>query len=186
MKTSFALAFFLVSARAHAQTGAFHFTSPQTQQSMQEAATIIRTVADVPQVSIDTSQSTLTFEGPQTQIDMAEWILGQLNQTGNESTPAEYKSTAGDDVVRVNFLANVTGPQPMQELLTVLRTVADIAKIFNFTSRQAVVVRAKMADIGLPNGLSISSICRRIKSSIPRRGPILRLRLSILWRASIT
>jgi hypothetical protein len=147
MKRHIAIAFAIVAAAVPAQSATFRFTNPQTQQSLQEAATILRTVADLPQVSLDAAQSSLTFQGPQTQTDMGQWILLQLSQTGNESATLEYKSPAGDDVVRVNFLANVTGPQPTQELLTVLRTVADIQKIFNFTSRNAVVVRAKSTDI---------------------------------------
>jgi hypothetical protein len=145
MKKLLAVAF--IAAMAYGQDGVFHFTSPQTKQGLQEAATIVRTVADVPQLSIDETQSTLTMHAAPAQLAIAQWILSQLDTPGNESAVLEYKSPAADDVVRVNFLANVTEPRPMQELLTVLRTVADIAKVFNYNSRHALVLRAKSADM---------------------------------------
>jgi hypothetical protein len=104
-------------------------------------------VANVPQVSIDGEHSALTFQGPSEQVAMAQWMLTQLNSQGNEGAVLQYQSPAGDDVARVNFLASVTAPQQMQEMLTVLRTVADIRRVFNFTARQALVIRAKSADM---------------------------------------
>jgi type II secretory pathway component GspD/PulD (secretin) len=125
----------------------FHFTTAQTQQGIQEAMTVVRTVADVPTVSADEAQTTLTLQGPAANVAMAQWILTQLDTPGNEGAVLEFDSPTTGDVVRVNFLANIAPGQPMQEALTVLRTVADIAKVFNFTSRRALVVRAKPADM---------------------------------------
>jgi hypothetical protein len=146
MKSFLALLFIGVSAYAQPADGTFHFTSPQTRQSMQEAATILRTVADLPKVSIDDSTASLTFQGPAPQVGMAEWILRQLDTPGNENALLEYKAP-DEYVVRVNFLAHVNAARPMQEMLTVLRTVADVQRIFNFTSRQAIVMRAKPSDM---------------------------------------
>ena len=134
----------LLATAAFAQTtgadGTFHFTSPQTPQSLQEAATILRTVADIPQVSIDASLATLTFHGPADKVALAQWMLGELDRPGGETALHEYPMANGE-VARVNFLTNVPNAQPMQEVLTVLRTVADLQKVFNFTSRQAIVLR---------------------------------------------
>jgi hypothetical protein len=74
-------------------------------------------------------------------------MMTQLDTKGNEGAALQYVSPVGDDVVRVNFLTNMTGPQQMQETLTMLRTVADILRVFNFTTRQAIVMRAKSADV---------------------------------------
>ncbi len=140
----------LFATAAMAQTtgadGTFHFTSPQTQQTLQEAATILRTVADLPQVSIDASLATITFHGPGDKVAMAEWMLGELDRSGGETAVHEYKMAAGE-VVRVNFLTNVPNGQAMQEVLTVARTVADLQKIFNYTARQAIVLRGTDGDI---------------------------------------
>ncbi len=47
-----------------------------------------------------------------------------------------------EQVVKVFYLSNVTAPQEMQEMLTVLRTVVDVQKVFSFASQNALVVRA--------------------------------------------
>ncbi len=54
-----------------------------------------------------------------------------------------------DQVVKVFYLSNVTTPQEMQEILTVLRTVVDVQKVFNFTAQNALVVRAEADTMAL-------------------------------------
>jgi len=46
-----------------------------------------------------------------------------------------------DQVVKTFYLSNPTTPQEIQEMLTVLRTVFDVQKVFNYTSQNALVVR---------------------------------------------
>lgn len=46
-----------------------------------------------------------------------------------------------EQVVKVFYLTNPTTAQEIQEMLTVLRTVFDIQKVFNYTSQNALVVR---------------------------------------------
>ena len=54
-----------------------------------------------------------------------------------------------DQVVKVFYLSNVTAPQEMQEMLTVLRTVVDVQKVFNYTAQNALVVRAEADTMAL-------------------------------------
>jgi hypothetical protein len=120
-------------------TGTYHFITPQTAQSLQEAETIVRSVASVPQVSVDLSTATLTFTGPVGGVNFAEWVLPQIDKAAGDDAVHEYKSPSGD-IGRVNFVPNVQKPQELQELLTVLRTVADVQKIFTFSSNHALVL----------------------------------------------
>jgi general secretion pathway protein D len=46
-----------------------------------------------------------------------------------------------DQVVKVFYLTNPTTAQEIQEMLTVLRTVFDVQKVFNYTAQNALVVR---------------------------------------------
>ena len=119
--------------------GTYHFTSPQTPQSMQEAATIVRTVAQIPQVSIDASNASMTFNGPADAVNLAGWILPQIDRPAGDNTIHESKLPNGD-IARVNFLPNAATPQQVQEMLTILRTVADVQKTFNFTPNRALVL----------------------------------------------
>lgn len=62
--------------------------------------------------------------------------------------PAKRREYA-EQVVKVFYLSNVTGPQEMQEMLTVLRTVVDVQKVFSFTSQNALIVRAEADTMAL-------------------------------------
>lgn len=46
-----------------------------------------------------------------------------------------------DNAVQVFYLTNLTTPQELQEISTVLRTVADIKKVFTYSSMNAIVAR---------------------------------------------
>jgi hypothetical protein len=120
-------------------TGTYHFTTPQSAQSLQEAATLIRSVAPLPQASVDFSTATLTFTGLVVPVNFAEWILPQIDKAAGDDAVHEYRLPSGD-IGRVNFVPNLQKPQELQELLTILRTVADVQQIFTFSSNRAVVL----------------------------------------------
>ena len=48
-----------------------------------------------------------------------------------------------EQVVKTFYLTNVTTPQELQEIITTLRTVVEITKIFNYTSQNALVIRTE-------------------------------------------
>ena len=54
-----------------------------------------------------------------------------------------------EQVVKVFYLANLTSPQEMQEMLTVLRTVVDVQKVFSYNSQNALIVRAESDTMAL-------------------------------------
>ena len=121
-------------------TGSYKFITPQTSQGMEEVATIVRSVASVPQVSVDTSTATLTFIGPAEAVNFAEWILPQVDKTAGDSGLHEYRLPSGD-IGRVGFLSNVQTAQSVQQLLSIVRVVADVQKILILTSNHAIVLR---------------------------------------------
>ncbi len=120
--------------------GTYHFTTPQTTQSLKEAATLARTVAWLPQLSADASAGTLTFRGQPEMVDFAEWLLPQIDRTAGDDAIHEYRLPSGD-IGRVIFVPAVQTPQNLQELLTTLRTVADVQKVFIYTANHAIVMR---------------------------------------------
>jgi len=120
-------------------TGTWHFATPQSAQSLQEAEMMIKTVALVSQVSADIPTATLNFSGRIEAVNFAEWVLPQLDKAAGDDAVHEYKSPSGD-IGRVNFIRNVQKPQELLELLTILRTVADVQKVFTFSSNHAIVL----------------------------------------------
>lgn len=54
-----------------------------------------------------------------------------------------------EQVVKVFYLTNVTLPQEIQEIVTTLRTVAEIQKIFTYNAQNAIIVRAEADKMAL-------------------------------------
>ncbi len=117
--------------------------------------TILRTVADVQKVYTVSTNHAIVLRGPEWQVAFAEWIIEQLDKPSQQkpdSAPHEF-TVGGPDFrgmgheARVNFLSNMTSRQQGQELLTVLRTVGDVQKVFSYTPGHAFVLRAGDADL---------------------------------------
>ena len=126
---------------AQAESGSYHFTTPQTQQGLQEATTVVRTVAMGDSgVGRYSDRDALTFSGSEESVALAEWILPQIDKASGDGALHEYRVPSGD-VARVVFVPNAVKPQQMQELLTILRTVADVQKIFSISANHALVFR---------------------------------------------
>lgn len=141
------------TAQTASQSKTFDFVSKPTSQGLQEAATVLRTVGDIQHLSID--GSSITVQGTADELAMSTWILSALDQPAQPPQPSSYSASylvadKSDDVIRVFHLGNVPkAPQAMQEILTVLRTVADVQKVFNYTALNDLVVRGPAAQMAL-------------------------------------
>jgi general secretion pathway protein D len=117
----------------------------------------------IPQAQIDLNNTTLEESLDQIAVITKSFWKPLSKNTifvtiDNPTKRREY----AEQVVKVFYLSNVTSPQEMQELLTVLRTVVDVQKVFNFTAQNALVVRAEadtmalveklIADLDKPRG----------------------------------
>lgn len=137
------LALLACSIVAYAETpvtGTYHFTTPLTQQGISEATTVLKSVAAVSQVFFDAATATFTFSGPADTVNFAEWALPQIDRPAGDTATHEYTLTSGD-TARVRFMRADAKPQDIAELLTILRTVADVQKIFAFNPNHAMVLR---------------------------------------------
>jgi hypothetical protein len=157
MRTLILLATFAGLTAAQNIQRAVHLDNVSTTQNYQELLTVLRTVADIQDTAMDASSHSVTIGGTAGQIAMSEWLVHLLDQPVSLG-PAEkqvrdtatYQYTAPgnvDDVVRVFYLRNVSSPQGVQELLTNLRTVADVMKIFNYTPLTAIALRGPSAQM---------------------------------------
>ncbi len=145
----------IAAAQTAPQSKTFDFANKSTPQTLQEAATILRTVGDIQQLSVDSAASTMTVQGTADELAMTAWILQALDQPANPPQPSSYSepylvADKSDDVIRIFHLGNVPkAPQAMQEILTTLRTVADVQKVFNYTALNDLVVRGPAAQMAL-------------------------------------
>jgi type II secretory pathway component GspD/PulD (secretin) len=151
------------------QSKVFDFSNQPTQQGLQEIATILRTVGDIQQLSIDPASSAVTVTGTADQLAMTGWIVHQLDQPipADLSVPQpapgsnqQYlEAGKSDDVIQVFHLTTVVPktPQMIQEILTVLRTVVGVQKVYNYTALCDLVLRAPAAQMAFAQYL-ISSL----------------------------
>ena len=119
--------------------------------SVQEIATTMRTVAQIQKLSVDNAAATLTIKGTPDQMALAEWLLPKLDVAeASNLGPQEYRvQGSSDDVVMVFELAHATTIQGIQEIITTLRTVANIQKIFTVTAPRIVTLRGDASQIAL-------------------------------------
>ena len=151
----FVLFLFLTSA-AFGQdlSRAFKLTNTAIPTGLMEIATTLRTVLDVKQLSIDPQVATITVMGSPSQIAAAEWLIPKLDVVpGSAPNPQRYSYEG--DAMAIYELKNATTTINMQEILTTLRTVADIQKIYQSTGPRMLILRADpshmaMADFLIP------------------------------------
>jgi type II secretory pathway component GspD/PulD (secretin) len=146
---------YLVAGKSDDGIRMFHLSraAAESPQAVQEMITVIRTVGDIQKVFVYTDHSDLVVRGTATELGLVQFLIGSLDQTKDPQrtaiamTPEYHYSWAyaskasGTDTVRVYYLAHSSQPQQIQEILTNLRTVLDVQKVFNFTPLQALVLR---------------------------------------------
>jgi type II secretory pathway component GspD/PulD (secretin) len=124
-----------------------------TPQGLQEAATVLRTVCDIRDVSVDRPTSSITVTGQPNVVALAEWTLTAIDAPGPMASQ-QYTVPGGQDyMVKVMYLKNTDSAQGIQELLTQLRTVLDLAKVFNVTTPHALVFRGNSTMIAVSSWL---------------------------------
>ena len=129
----------------------FYLTHTDTTQQFLEVATVIRTIANIQQVSTDNDQKSVNVHTSAAQIAMAEWLFNELdNPAIQPSVQHEYRAPGGaDDVVRVFYISAAPTVQDFQEIATLVRTIANITRVFTYNAPKALVVRDTAAQIQL-------------------------------------
>jgi hypothetical protein len=130
----------------------FQFTHNENKQDLEEIAMMLRATADLPQVSIDEAKRTVSVGGTPGQIAMGEWLFRQLEllANGQFSGTHEYRPPASnDDVVRMFYVSHTSTPQELQEIVTTLRSVADVRRLFVYNTLHAIAARGTSQQVAL-------------------------------------
>jgi hypothetical protein len=134
-----------------------HFTHAETNRELQEIATSMRAITEIPQVSVDTEQRTLTLHGTAAQIALAEWLLNQWDNSAPAQPPnnpaAHQYRLSSDDMVQVFHLAHAPTPQILQAMATDVRTVANIRRLFTYTESRIMTARGDASQLALAEWL---------------------------------
>jgi hypothetical protein len=133
----------LASAETSKQT--FKLIYAATDQDANEIFTSVRTIADIRNGMMDNPRQFI-IEGTPDQLRMAEWIVRQLDippdAAGTNDTLHGIADTHGEDTARVFFLPPNLTPQQFNEVMTSVRTITDIRRVFGYSSRRAILARS--------------------------------------------
>jgi type II secretory pathway component GspD/PulD (secretin) len=141
---------YLVAGKSDDAIRVFHLTraAASPPQAIQELLTVIRTIGDVQKTFHYVDHADVVVRGRASELRLVEFLVGALDRTPDAARAAlamspehHYAWAKGTDTVRVYYLAHSSAPREMQEILTNLRTVLDIQRVFNFTALHALVVR---------------------------------------------
>ena len=143
----------LAASVAFGQTNrTFQLTQNENKQDLAEISMMLRATADIRQLSEDDLTRTITAGGTAGQIALAAWLVRQMDlpAAGPFSGVNEYRlAPASDDFVRVFYLTHASTPQQRQEILTAVRSVADVPRLFVYNARSAVAARGNSQQIKL-------------------------------------
>jgi hypothetical protein len=159
------LAVLLAAAPAFAQSAQgeiriFHFVNIQSDNSYNEMVTTIKQVARVtPELPVDPASPTLTISASPEQLAIVDWIVNELDAKKTESpelggAPKLHQFTAADgNKVDIFYLDPAAKPRDIQEMITVLRQVVEVNRLFNYTARKAIVLQAPPNQAGVSEWL---------------------------------
>ena len=135
-----------------------------TADAVKQMTTVVKTTADVSDLSFDEAHSTFTLKSQANQLGLAEWLLRAMDKpagwkpSGEEAdnlSSRQFLLQPGADIedrwpiTRIHYL-NTSSNFDVVEILTVVRVVAEIQRIFRFDPAGMLVFRdtSKGAELG--------------------------------------
>ena len=133
----------------------FHLDHGQTVKEFQEFATLVRTIAEIRHVYPINGTKILAMRGTADQISMADYFTNELEKSAGAPHPhsmtSEYLLPAGprpnENVTRILFVANSPTIQDFQELATLIRNIAEIRRLFTYSTPKAIAVRGTTDEV---------------------------------------
>ena len=130
----------------------FRLTGGPDLQRQQEIVTTLRTVNDLAKVTLDQGSATVTIHAPAAQVAFAEWMIPRLDHPPSSS---QRYTVAGNqnDVAMVYPMTGIKDVRGLQEVITTLRTVVDLRRVYNISSAYMLAFRGRPATIDQANFL---------------------------------
>jgi hypothetical protein len=150
---------FLFSASALAQSApdglssqTFHFLHADTAQARQEIVNAMQSIGEIRAVTADPAAGTLLVRGTTPQLDLAQWIFGQLDQAPGAAADSggQYQLQADHaPYVRTFFLAHTAAPPAVQQLINAIRATVGMPRVVAYTPNLALMVRGNYDEVQL-------------------------------------
>ena len=135
----------------------FFLKNAGTVQNLQEVATAVRSLSGIRRAFTYNTPAVIVFRGSAAQIELADWLVNNLDVPANVTEPAKRQftmaATEPDNAVRVFYIAHAGSVQSFQELATLVRTISDARRLFTYGAPRAIAVRGIAAQMGLAEWL---------------------------------
>jgi hypothetical protein len=135
----------------------FYFTHDETAQDLQSMGNLIRTTVDIQRVFPYALRRAIALRGTPVQIALAEWLFGELDKAAspqtNQTEAYEHPAPSGGDAVRLFFFTHDHTPEDLQEMISLIRTTADVQRAFPYAARRAIALRGTAAQIAMAEWL---------------------------------
>jgi len=130
-----------------------YMTIAPTSDALQKIATAVRTMADIQRVFVCESLKTVVLRtGTSQQFSVATWLIGQLNWPKDVPTPRPLDLELSDgETLRIFELTHVPAPPDgaLIELYNLVRTVADVPRVFPYSERNILMIRERADKMAL-------------------------------------
>ncbi|HUA58029.1 MAG TPA: hypothetical protein VML19_04700 [Verrucomicrobiae bacterium] len=132
-------------------TASLPLVNQQDPATIQDLINAIRTGADCRDVQYDEASRAFQLRCADASVAMAQWVLRQADRPAGAPTPSapvSYTYTGGsgketeNTAVRMFFLDKNDSAPDVQDFLNILRTGADIQRVFPISSMKALLVRS--------------------------------------------
>jgi hypothetical protein len=120
-------------------------------RELQEIVTAVRSDFDIQRIFVYNSLHAIAIRGHQGQITLSAWLVDQLDQPEGTPAPEPHElQVPGDKLVaRVFELTNAQTQVQLQEITTLIRSTADVMRMFVINNRRAIAMRAEPENVAL-------------------------------------
>lgn len=138
----------------------FYVPNAPTARDLQEVATMMRSIGEMRRVFTCNTPRAIAVRGTDEQLSLGEWLLTDLDQhaqalsaAAGRPAPREFRMSGADDVVRVYYATHTTTLQDFQEVATLVRSIAEIRRVFTYNTPRAIALRGSGEQLALADWL---------------------------------
>lgn len=123
----------------------FRLIGGESAAAIEEIAYVAGIVTELPKPLVDAEKATITVAGTPDRIALAAWLIGELDQPTRAANLTYLPPGGADSVARMFYLAHVSTPQQVQELVNVIRSMTEIRPMSAYNPAKVIVLRGTHA-----------------------------------------
>jgi hypothetical protein len=113
---------------------------PQS-RSLQEMATIIRSIGEIRRVFTHRGRSAIAVRGSAAQTNVTAFLLRELDQPAGVRADSAQHQLTPDTIVRVFYLSRAQPVAELQEIGTLVPHIGQIRHLFTYSASRAIAIR---------------------------------------------